>query len=180
MLLAGTNPELRTGSAELESWLRLRFAANTPYNQLVAELVSSAAAATASRPGQSVAALAVTVPSPAAFFQANERKPENLAASLSKVFLGVDVQCAQCHDHPFAHWKQGDFWSLAAFFRGMEPPGAGMTMTVSLADSRDRSGLTIPGTETIALPRFSRPFSARLAVEPRQPRRTGRLDDAGG
>ena len=40
-LLAGTNPELRVSIPELESWLRLRFTANTPYNQLVAELVAS-------------------------------------------------------------------------------------------------------------------------------------------
>jgi len=149
MLLAGTNPELRASVPELESWLRLRFAANTPYNQLVAELVAS------SSPGQPRGAqsLAVTVPSPIAFFAANERKPENLAASLSKVFLGVQVECAQCHDHPFAKWRQDDFWSFAAFFRGLDAQSSDMTL-ISLADSRDRSGLPIPGTQTIALPRF--------------------------
>ncbi len=46
VLLAGTNPELRVAVPELESWLRLRFAANTPYNQLVAELVSTSYAGT--------------------------------------------------------------------------------------------------------------------------------------
>jgi Protein of unknown function (DUF1549)/Protein of unknown function (DUF1553) len=149
MLLAGTNPELRMGVAELESWLRLRFAAGTPYNQLVAELVASAVPARS----RSAQPLAVTVPSPLAFFQANERKPENLAARLSKVFLGVNVECAQCHDHPFAKWRQDDFWSFAAFFRGMDGPSSDMAV-IALADSRDRTGLPIPGTETVAMPRF--------------------------
>jgi hypothetical protein len=149
MLLTGTNPELRTGVAELESWLRLRFAASTPYNQLVAELVASSSAG----PARGAQPLAVTVPSPIVFFQANERKPENLAASLSKVFLGVQVECAQCHDHPFAKWRQDDFWSFAAFFRGLDARPSDMTM-ISLTDSRDRSGLPIPGTQTMAVPRF--------------------------
>ena len=97
--------------------------------------------------------LAATIPSPIAFFQANERKPESIAASLSSVFLGVQVECAQCHDHPFAKWKQEDFWSLAAFFRGLDGP-ASDTMMVSLNESFDRGGLQIPGTETVALPKF--------------------------
>jgi Protein of unknown function (DUF1549)/Protein of unknown function (DUF1553) len=149
-LLSGTNPELRVSLPELESWLRLRFTANTPYNQLVAELVSSSSALPTRR-GQPLAA---TIPSPIAFFQANERKPESIAASLSSVFLGVQVECAQCHDHPFAKWKQEDFWSLAAFFRGLDGPNTDNTMMVSLTESFDRGGLKIPGTETVALPKY--------------------------
>jgi hypothetical protein len=42
--------------------------------------------------------------------------PGNLAAAVGKVFLGVQIQCAECHDHPFAPWRQADFWGLAAFF----------------------------------------------------------------
>src|SRR5256885_9134045 len=47
---------------------------------------------------------------PAVFFAANATKPEELAASTSRAFLGLQVRCAQCHDHPFAAWKQSDFW----------------------------------------------------------------------
>jgi hypothetical protein len=54
--------------------------------------------------------------SPLAFYQVNEQKPENLAANTARVFLGLQVQCAECHDHPFADWKQTQFWQLAAFF----------------------------------------------------------------
>ena len=149
-LLAGTNPDLRSSVPELESWLRLRFAANTPYDQLAAELIAASYVGSSRRARQTVA----TIPSPIAYFQANERKPERLAASMATVFLGVQVQCAQCHDHPFAKWRQSDFWSLAAFFRGVEAPAAGDAMAVALVDSFDRGGLPIPGGKTTATPRF--------------------------
>jgi ferric-dicitrate binding protein FerR (iron transport regulator) len=41
---------------------------------------------------------------------------DRLAAATARYFLGVQLQCAQCHNHPFAAWKQTDFWSTAAFF----------------------------------------------------------------
>jgi hypothetical protein len=45
--------------------------------------------------------------------------PERLAARVSRAFLGVRIDCAQCHDHPFQSWKQADFRGLAAFFGGV-------------------------------------------------------------
>jgi hypothetical protein len=42
--------------------------------------------------------------------------PERLAARVARAFLGVRIDCAQCHDHPFQHWKQNDFRGLASFF----------------------------------------------------------------
>ncbi len=48
--------------------------------------------------------------------------PENYAAHLSRVALGVRMECAQCHDHPFVDWKQEDFWGLAAFYGDMPRP----------------------------------------------------------
>jgi hypothetical protein len=43
-------------------------------------------------------------------------QPGLVAASSARMFLGVQLQCAECHDHPFAPWKQRDFWAVAAFF----------------------------------------------------------------
>ena len=45
-----------------------------------------------------------------AFYQANEHKPENIAAHTSRLFLGVKIECAQCHNHPFAKWTRKQFW----------------------------------------------------------------------
>lgn len=41
----------------------------------------------------------------------------------SRYFLGVRLNCAQCHDHPFAAWKQQDYWGMAAFFAQIQTPG---------------------------------------------------------
>ncbi len=43
--------------------------------------------------------------------------PKILAGTIGQVYLGVQLQCAECHDHPFSAWKQTDFWSVAAFFQ---------------------------------------------------------------
>ncbi len=44
--------------------------------------------------------------------------PDRLAARVSRAFLGVRIDCAQCHNHPFQPWKQSDFRGIAAFFGG--------------------------------------------------------------
>src|SRR5687767_10385512 len=56
-----------------------------------------------------------------AFFVTTQRTaqremPQALAGKLSQVFLGTQIQCAQCHDHPFDKWTQEDFYGMAAFF----------------------------------------------------------------
>src|SRR5262245_65468686 len=43
-------------------------------------------------------------------------KAEEMATTTSQIFLGVGLECARCHDHPFEKWKQDDFLGLAAFF----------------------------------------------------------------
>ena len=57
--------------------------------------------------------------SPAGFYMSKEIKAENLAASTARMFLGIRLECAQCHDHPFATWKREQFWGMAAFFAGL-------------------------------------------------------------
>ena len=43
-------------------------------------------------------------------------KADRMAAGIGTAFLGIQIQCAECHDHPFAPWKQADFWGIAAYF----------------------------------------------------------------
>jgi len=52
----------------------------------------------------------------AATFLITHQSLDEVTDRMSKVLLGVQVTCAQCHDHPFAAWKQDDYWGLAAFF----------------------------------------------------------------
>ena len=47
--------------------------------------------------------------------------PADIAGTTSRLFLGVQIQCSQCHDHPYEKWKQGDFAGFAAFFNLVQP-----------------------------------------------------------
>src|SRR6185437_4178478 len=51
------------------------------------------------------------------------RTPEKLNDQVCRLFLGVRLECAQCHDHPFAPWKRKDYWSMAAFFSKVRAGG---------------------------------------------------------
>ena len=49
------------------------------------------------------------------YFLANAT-PDKLTDNATRMFLGVQLQCAQCHNHPFTDWKQNEYWGMAAFF----------------------------------------------------------------
>lgn len=51
-----------------------------------------------------------------ALIMAQSGKPEDVTAEVSRIFLGIQIQCAQCHDHPTDTWKREQFHQLAAFF----------------------------------------------------------------
>ena len=93
------------GAYELHHWLREQFARNRPYDRWVAELVTAT--------GNS------GTNGPANIFRAVETS-EELARTFSQAFLGVRMECAQCHHHPFEKWSQDDFYGLAGFFNGIE------------------------------------------------------------
>lgn len=93
----------------LEQYLRRSFQFNKPYDQIAFELVSATGA---NRPGSEGFNGAVN------FLLANYTHDFALATSkTARVFLGKQLHCAQCHNHPFEAWTQDDFWGLNAFFR---------------------------------------------------------------
>jgi hypothetical protein len=68
----------------------------------------------------------------------------------SRCFLGIRLNCAQCHDHPFAEWKQQDYWGMAAFFAQIQTPnrpkmvymaGVQDNPQMTLASLRDSDGI---------------------------------------
>ncbi|MBA4062460.1 MAG: hypothetical protein C0501_01900 [Isosphaera sp.] len=83
------------------TWVRDAVAANKPFDEFARELV------TAEGPPTEVG--------PANFFKVVTR-PGELAGTVSQVFLGVRIACAECHHHPFDRWKQSDYHGMAAFF----------------------------------------------------------------
>lgn len=142
---ATSNRELRVFQAGFEAWLRERIAAGTPYDVLVRELLTlplpsdSAQAAPVLRNPES--------PNPLAFYAVKEAKPENLAAAVTRTFLGIRLECAQCHDHPTAAWKQDQFWRQAAFFGGLRREGN--NAFASLCDDATCWQITPPQQTTV-------------------------------
>jgi hypothetical protein len=104
--------------------------------------------------------------SPAAFyFGANEYKPENLAASTARRFLGVRLECAQCHNHPTSSWTRKQFWEFAAFFSGVQAPASNfyinnpknnfpVTIAAPTTNQPVVRTITIPGTDKQVEARF--------------------------
>ena len=113
------------GAYELHHWLRQQFARNRPYDQWVAELITAT--------GNS------GTNGPANLFRAVET-PEELARTVSQAFLGVRMECAQCHHHPFEKWSQDDFYGLVGFFNGIErkpiAPGRVLIYHAGLRETR--------------------------------------------
>ncbi|HVU89493.1 MAG TPA: DUF1549 domain-containing protein, partial [Pirellulales bacterium] len=91
------------------SWLADELHANRPYDEIVRQLIASDGLWT-SRPATNF--ITVTIQPD------NDRGPDanQLAARTARAFLGIRLDCAECHDHPFTDWKQRDFRALAGFF----------------------------------------------------------------
>jgi len=104
---------LPQGAVAMTRWLRRQLSENRPYDEWAREIITAQ--------GDSGAE------GPAAFYKALAT-PELLSRSVSQVFLGVRIECAQCHHHPFERWGQEDYFALAGFFTGVtrKPlPGGG-------------------------------------------------------
>lgn len=153
LLPQNNNQQVQFLAGQIETWLRSRMRDNVPYDRLVRDLITAPVGAVT--PGRPVVPAGRTFDYGAlAFFQANEMKPENLAASTSRLFLGVTMECAQCHDHPFAKWSRRQFWEYTAFFAGIRSsnPLAGAFAPAS-DDPKVRS-IALPGSEKTVQARF--------------------------
>jgi hypothetical protein len=125
LLPPGNDQQAQALANNFNPWLRKQFRENVPYDAMVRELLTVPLPAPAQPGAQANATPAPRpAPTPIAFYQVNESKPENLAASASRLFLGVKIECAQCHNHPFAAWTKQQFWEFAAFFGGITPQPA--------------------------------------------------------
>jgi hypothetical protein len=138
-------------SLGMHSWLRKQFAANVPYDKMARELLTMPMGNrnVNMNPYDNSGPV-----SPMNFYLAKKAKPEELAASVARLFLGVRLECAQCHDHPFGKWKREEFWSQAAFFAGLKGRSQGDFFFGPLTEVSDRRELTIPNTDRVAQARF--------------------------
>ena len=139
MLPAGANPEQLGNSAGLHNWLRKQFSDNMRYDRIVSDLIAS----TGSEDD-----------GPALFYTALELEPKKIASATARIFLGLQIQCAECHDHPFDAWKQQDFWGYAAFFARL-PKNDTMARASRLRlNDRLEGEVMLPDTEDVVLPKY--------------------------
>lgn len=121
-LLVGRSNNRGGGRAALDQWLRNAIYKNIPYDQFVRELITAE--------GSSDENGAVV------FLSSHLNEMAVPATSItSRLFLGRQLQCTQCHNHPFNDWQQAQFWGMNAFFRGTRRQGNPNRGAVTLTDS---------------------------------------------
>jgi len=91
----------RSGTTLFAAWIRDSIAFNKPYDQFVSEILT----ATGNQEHN-----------PPTLWYRSVRTTKDYVESISQSFLGVRIQCAQCHHHPAERWSQADYYSLAAVF----------------------------------------------------------------
>lgn len=83
------------------NWLENKIAGNVPMDQMVQELLAASGG---------------TFANAATNYYENERDTLKIAENVAQVFMGMRIQCAQCHNHPFDRWTMDDYYGFAAFF----------------------------------------------------------------
>jgi hypothetical protein len=100
----------------LDGWIRESFRANKPYDQFVREIVTASGSTFDS--------------TPATIFR-DRREPEEIGPMISQLFLGVRLDCAKCHHHPFESLGQEKFYEFAAYFARVGRKGTGLSPPIS-------------------------------------------------
>lgn len=136
----------------LVGWLEDQLQKNAPWDQVVREVVGAKGAADEN---------------PATHYMIRhlrDGKAEELAGSAMRLFQGLQIQCAQCHDHPYTEWKQHDFYGVAAFFtrtaarRKPDPDkkdGKGAFEVIDRPDGQIRIAVPPGERGQMVLPRFA-------------------------
>jgi hypothetical protein len=106
LLRVGLLDQRSKGGRIMYSWLRQAVLEDMPFNRFATELITASGN--------------LYFNPTANFYYVTEfSEPENIATNVSQVFLGVRIECARCHNHPWEKWTQEDFWGFAAFFGRM-------------------------------------------------------------
>ena len=112
------------GMWSLYNWIHTCVAENRPWDQVAREVVAAQGVASANGPVN--------------FYRMGSR-PEEFAETVSQAFLGIRVQCAHCHNHPFEKWTQNDYYRMSNLFARIGRKGKGDAETIFAADTGDVS-----------------------------------------
>ncbi len=99
----------RVNRAGMAEYLSGAFAENRSYRTMVRELITATGSNTEGRPAYNGAVNFLT--------DKLEDRAIQATARTAQIFAGMQIQCTQCHNHPFNEWKQNQFWELNSFFR---------------------------------------------------------------
>jgi len=105
----GNEDRSLTNREGMQQYLRRAFLSNKPYDKMVEELVTAEGT---NKPGMADYNGAVNF-----LAMKLDDKGAQATAKTAQIFLATQVQCTQCHNHPFNEWKQDQFWEMNAFFR---------------------------------------------------------------
>lgn len=100
----------------MDGWIRDAFRNNMPYDKFVRGLITARGS---------------TFTNGAATFFRDRREPDEIAPVVSQLFLGIRLECAKCHHHPFESWGQEQFYEFAAFFARVGRKGTGLSPPIS-------------------------------------------------
>lgn len=119
-------------------WLRNQMLAGVPLDKIVRDLITASGS---------------TLRDPAANYYQMEPDPQKLAENTAQVFLGMRIQCAQCHNHPFDRWTLNDYYGFESFFSQIgRKPGDDPRETVIF--DRDEGEVKHPVTGAVMRPKF--------------------------
>ncbi|QEL16218.1 DUF1553 domain-containing protein [Limnoglobus roseus] len=135
------------GSHAFHKWLRGKIVENTPVDEMVRELLT---------------ANGNTFNNPPANYYRIAKDPLSLAESTAQLFMGVRMQCAKCHNHPFERWTQDDYYGFAAWFARVKQkpePGKGVakgkpTDAAEVVFTARDGEVTQPRTGKVMKPRY--------------------------
>ena len=99
-----------------DNWIRDQFRENVSYDRFVSRLVTAKGS---------------TWQNGAATLYRDRRSPDEVATMVSQLFLGIRLECAKCHHHPFERWSQKDFYQFAAYFSKVTRKGTGLSPPIS-------------------------------------------------
>ena len=110
-----------------------------------------------------------TIHSPSANFYRIARTPEDAAESAAQLFLGVRIQCAKCHNHPFEAMTQKDYYGLAAFFARVQLKGQRFGLDDEVVFLAGDGEVTDPVRHKVQVPyAFGKSFEATESAKDRR------------
>ena len=121
---ADANIQFQFPGSLFEQWLRTRLEENARLDTIVREILTAPTLFDPRGRGRDDERFK---PNPSGFIVVNEYKPESAASAAARLFMGVKIECAQCHNHPFDEYTREQFWQTAAFFSDLQPTIANLS-----------------------------------------------------